>query len=221
MLWTLWVWGMRGFLEPGTFSANAGEFQALGKSPILEDPPLHWVLGLLWVGGRKVLLPWSSQSMGQGYESGRTDTAAEPPRKKWGSGRFPVGHRSGLPTVPQASRVCVLGCVCVKGASPLLLCTAEMRVSLPCLDGEGGREHFLLSPTRAWSSGCALGFCSLCSGCWCGSVGVVCGDLWLLTVTNSSLTLPALLLITARFLCLSQLTSFKLLVRKGVLLLAT
>ena len=143
MLGTLWVWGMGGFLGPGTFSANAGEFQALGKSPILEDPPLYWVLGLLWVGSRKMLLPWSSQSMGKRYESGRTYIAAEPPRRTGGLREgFLLATRSGLPTVPRplvcvCVCMCMFVCVCEEGISSASLYCRNEGFHSPALDREG------------------------------------------------------------------------------------
>ena len=134
---------MGGFLGPGTFSANAGEFQALGKSPILEDPPLYWVLGLLWVGSRKMLLPWSSQSMGKRYESGRTYIAAEPPRRTGGLREgFLLATRSGLPTVPRPLMcvcvcMCMFVCVCEEGISSASLYCRNEGFHSPALDREG------------------------------------------------------------------------------------
>ena len=134
---------MGGFLGPGTFSTNAGEFQALGKSPILEDPPLYWVLGLLWVGSRKMLLPWSSQSMGKRYESGRTYIAAEPPRRTGGLREgFLLATRSGLPTVPRPLMcvcvcMCMFVCVCEEGISSASLYCRNEGFHSPALDREG------------------------------------------------------------------------------------
>ena len=79
-----------------------------------------------------MLLPWSSQSMGKRYESGRTYITAEPPRRTGGSGKvscWPQGQ--GFLQCPGLSCVYVCVCVCVKRASPLLLCTAEMRGFTP------------------------------------------------------------------------------------------
>lgn len=120
----------------------------------LRGPTTALGSGAAMGGRQEVLLPWSSQSMGQGYESGRTDTAAEPPRRSGGSGKvscWPQGQ--GFLQCP--GLVCVCWGVCVKRASHSASSVLQ-KWGFTALPGRrGGREHFSSSHRQgAWSSGC-------------------------------------------------------------------